>query len=143
MARYVATIDSPRPPAEVWDYLADFAHAPEWDPATVEASRLDDGPLRPGSRFHLVVRFLGRNVPVDYRIVAADRPGQVVLAAERGRTRIHDSITIEEVAVGSRLTYDADLQINGVLGRLAEPLLAMVFRRMGAGAADGLRRELS
>lgn len=143
MARYVARIDSPRPPAEVWDYVADFAHAPEWDPATIEASRLDDGPPRPGSRFHLVVRFLGRQLPVDYRIVAADRPREVVLAAERGRTRIHDAITIEEVAGGSRLTYDADLRITGVLGRLAEPLLHVAFRRMGAGAADGLRRELS
>lgn len=143
MARYEATIDSPRSPSEVWDYVADFAHAREWDPATVESSRLDDGPLRPGSQFRLVVRFLGRNVPLDYRVVTTDRPGQVMLAAERGRTRIHDAITIEEVAGGSRLTYHADLRVTGALGRLAEPLLAVVFRRMGAGAADGLRRELS
>ena len=41
--------------------------------------------------------------------------------------------------VGS--TYTADLHLKGVLG-LADPLLSLVFNRLGDRAAAGLRRQL-
>lgn len=56
-----------------------------------------------------------------------------------------DRITITREAVGGNhgtlVTYDADLQLNGVL-RLADPLLRLAFGRIGDRAAAGLRRVL-
>jgi hypothetical protein len=42
---------------------------------------------------------------------------------------------------GTRVTYDADLSLKGPL-RLADPLLALAFRRVGDRARDGLRARL-
>ena len=40
MARYNASVYSPRPPGEVFAYLSDFSTTAEWDPGVVEAERL-------------------------------------------------------------------------------------------------------
>jgi len=44
--------------------------------------------------------------------------------------------------VGSVVTYDADLRVRGLF-RLADPLLALAFRRIGDRARDGLVRALA
>ena len=50
MARYVATVESPRPPDQVFGYVADFTTNAEWDPGTISAERVGDGAGRPGRR---------------------------------------------------------------------------------------------
>ena len=74
MARYRATIQSKKSPEEAFEYLADFANAREWDPGVVEGENLTGQPLGPGSRFGLVSRFLGRRVPLEYRVIAFEPP---------------------------------------------------------------------
>ncbi|MBV8221122.1 MAG: hypothetical protein JO325_21875, partial [Solirubrobacterales bacterium] len=43
---------------------------------------------------------------------------------------------------GTRVTYAADLRLKGLL-RLADPLLALAFRRVGDRALAGLREVLA
>jgi hypothetical protein len=54
MARYTATVETPRTRRDVAAYLSDFSTTQEWDPGVVEAQRLDDGPVGVGSRFRIV-----------------------------------------------------------------------------------------
>ena len=54
----------------------------------------------------------------------------------------HDRITFEAIATGTRVTYDADLRPRGLL-RLAGPLLALAFNRVGDRALAGLREVLA
>ena len=42
----------------------------------------------------------------------------------------HDRITFAATLTGTRLTYDADLRLKGLL-RIADPLLGLAFRRIG------------
>ncbi len=141
MTRFRATIHSVRSVDDTFDYLADFANAAEWDPATVAAERLDPGPAALGSRFMLTERFLGRTLPMEYRITTFDRPDRVVLEAELAAVRSVDQITVEPDGTGALLHYDAELQPRTGLARLLGPVIAFGFRRMGSGGADGLRRE--
>ena len=53
-----------------------------------------------------------------------------------------DRITFESTAAGTRVTYDADLALKGLL-RIADPLLALAFNRVGDRALAGLRRTLA
>jgi carbon monoxide dehydrogenase subunit G len=144
MARYTTTVESTWSPEDAFAYLADFSNARRWDPATLESERVgDDGPLAVGARFRLVVAFLGRRVPLEYRIVELDpASGRVVLETDAPRVHGRDEITVQPAGVGSRVGYDAEVRIPGRLGALADPLLGIAFRRMASGAADGLRREL-
>ena len=71
-------------------------------------------PVGPGSEFRLVVRSLGRDLPLVYRITAFDRPRSVALVAENATLQSHDTITVEPTAEGSRVVYDAELTFRGI-----------------------------
>jgi hypothetical protein len=142
MAKYRTTVESKMSPDETFEYLADFANAPEWDPGVVEGERLDDGPLGVGSRFQLVARFLGRSVPLEYRIVALERPRRVVFEADERTVHSIDEIRFAPKDSGTAVTYEADLRLKGRLGRALDPVLALVFSRIGDRATGGLREVL-
>jgi hypothetical protein len=89
-----------------------------------------------------VSRFLGRRVPLEYRITEFDRPTRVVLAADGATIRSTDEISFVATNEGTSVTYEADLELKTRLGRLMDPLLALAFRRIGARAAAGLRAAL-
>lgn len=53
MAHYNASVDTLRPPDEIFAYLSDFSSTQEWDPGVIEAQRLGDAPIRKGTEFRL------------------------------------------------------------------------------------------
>jgi carbon monoxide dehydrogenase subunit G len=142
MAQYLAHVDSPRPPAEVFDYVADLSTNAEWDPGTISAERISEQPVGLGAEFRLVVSFMGRKSPITYRIVEYDRPRTVTFRGENAAVVAVDRITVEPWAQGTRLTYTATLTPKG-LAKLAAPLVAWSFRRLGDNALAGLRAALA
>ena len=142
MIHYRASIPSRHEAAKVFEYMADFANAVEWDPSVVESDRLSVGPPARGSRYHVLSRFMGRDVPLVYDVTEIDRPRRLVVRAKGGRFYSEDIIEVEPTTQGSILYYDATLSFPG-LGRLAEPLFRLVFNRIGANAAAGLREHLN
>ncbi|HLY48697.1 MAG TPA: SRPBCC family protein [Solirubrobacteraceae bacterium] len=142
MARYHASTDTQQAPEAVFTYLSDFSTAAEWDPGVVEAERLDDHPIGEGTRFRLVAEFIGRRSPLTYRIVEYDPPHRITFLGENATVTSRDRIAFEPVEDGTRVTYDADLQLKGLL-RVIDPLLQLAFNRTGDRALDGLRRVLS
>jgi Polyketide cyclase / dehydrase and lipid transport len=123
-------------------YLSRFDRAVEWDPGVEAGEMLTPEPVGVGSRFRLVARFLGRRIPLEYEIVEYDRDERIVLQAENGSVRSVDTITFEDSDHGSVVVYEAQLDAKGI-GRLADPLLAIVFHRIGDRAAAGLRTRLA
>ena len=142
MASYVATVECARSPEQVFDYIADFSTNAEWDPGTISADRAGEGPVGVGAEFRLVVSFLGRTSRLTYRIVEYDRPHVVTFRGENAAVVSLDRITVKPWNGGSRLTYDARLTPKGAT-RLAGPLLALAFRRVGDRALTGLRTALA
>lgn len=141
MAHYRASIDTKRPRAEVFAYLSDFSTTREWDPGVVDAERLNGQTVGEGSEFRLVARFLGRKNELTYRIVEYDPPVAVTLLGANATVVSRDRITFEITAQGTRITYDADLALKGLL-RIADPVLGLAFSRVGDRAVAGLRRTL-
>jgi uncharacterized protein YndB with AHSA1/START domain len=142
MARFVDAIDLPLPIGEAFDYLADFSHTAEWDPGVAEAERLTPGAPRQGSRFRVVVSFLGRRLPLEYEIREFERPSRLVLVGGDEALRSIDEITFVPRAGGTRVTYEARLELTGIR-RLADPLLHLLFQRIGSLAVRGLRERMA
>jgi hypothetical protein len=142
MARYSTTIASSLAPAEAFAYMADFSNARFWDPSVSAGARKDEGPIGLGSAFALVARFAGRSVPLTYAIVAFEPPVKVVLEAHSGFVS-RDTITVEEATGGGSLVhYDAVLAFSGI-ARIADPVMQLVFGRVGAKAKAGLEVALN
>jgi carbon monoxide dehydrogenase subunit G len=138
MARYRTVIDSPKPREELFPYLADFSNAAEWDPGVVSATRADDGEVRIGSAFDLVAAFMGRETPLRYVVTALDPPRSVTFRGENSSVVSLDTITFADRPEGTRVTYDADLQLKGAR-KIGDPVLRLLFGKIGDKARDGLR----
>jgi carbon monoxide dehydrogenase subunit G len=141
MAHYRGTVESARSAEATFAYMAEFDNITAWDPTAAEARRLTDGEIGLGSRFFVRVHWLGRDLPLTYEIVEFDPPRRLVVRAENSTSVSEDTVEVEPVGDGARLTYDAKVDLKGP-GRLFDPLLGLAFRRLGDNAAAGLRREL-
>ena len=152
MARYQTTVPSTLTPADAFGYMADFTHAAEWDPSVSSAVREGDGPAGLGSvglgsvglgtAFDLVARFAGRDVKLRYEIVGHSPPRSVTLEAKQPSFTSRDTITVSPDGEGSSVHYDAALTFRGV-GRIFDPVMQLLFNRLGRNAAAGLRRTLN
>ena len=86
-----------------------------------------------------------------YEITEFERPYKVTVRAENGSTISEDTITftttdrreVDGVEVGSQteVRYDADLRLKGAF-RVLDPVIGLLFNRIGDRAAGGLRAAL-
>lgn len=142
MARYVATIETPRPRENVFEDLVDLSRAAEWDPGISSGERLDTGPVRVGSRFRIVANYAGKPTELVYEVTRIDPDRSVTYVAQTGTLRSEDTMTFADGSNGgAKVTYDADLTLRGPL-KLADPVLGLAFGRAGDKARDGLRARL-
>lgn len=145
MARYRTQISANRDLPDAFAYLSRFDSAAEWDPGIASARMLTADPVRIGSRFELVAKFAGRRIPLEYEIIEFEKNQRVVLRAENASIRSLDTITFHQDGsdnAGTLVIYDAVLEAKRAR-RLLDPVLKLVFRRMGDRATAGLRRVLS
>ena len=142
MARFRATIPSTLSQEEAFAYLAAFEHAAEWDPTVREASRVNEGELRLGSRFRVVSTVADLDVALVYEITRLEPPRLVVLEASDASISARDSFSVEPDGDGSVVGYEATLELRGVR-RLLEPATQAAFDRSGRAAETSLRARLN
>jgi Polyketide cyclase / dehydrase and lipid transport len=128
----------PVPVDEVFDYLSRFDSAAEWDPGVTWASMVTPGPVGVGSAFELEAVFLDKSVLLCYEITEFDPPRRLTLEAENRSVRSRDTMSFSPSPTGgTTLAYQADLALKGLV-KLATPIFAVAFRRIGDRAATGL-----
>lgn len=143
MARYTGTVESVHPPEAVWKYLADLRSVGQWDPSVRRVELVAGQPRAVGAAYALEVGFLGRATELPYRIAETDPPHRVVFTAETDSVTVRDEARIEPAgAGGSRVTWDADLQLRGAR-RVFELPLRLAFARLGRAAQRGLAEKLN
>jgi hypothetical protein len=140
--RYVTRVRTPWAPDRAFTYMADLENFDEWDPGTKQATRVVGEAPGVGTAYDLVVKTGPREITMRYETVEFDAPSRIVAHAETSSLTSHDAITVEATSDGgSIVTYDAELTLKG-LAKVATPLLALAFGRIGDQAAAGLRTAL-
>jgi Polyketide cyclase / dehydrase and lipid transport len=142
VARFRATIPSTLSQEEAFAYLAAFEHAAEWDPTVREASRVNEGELRVGTRFRVVSTVADLDVALVYEITRLEPPRLVVLEASDASISARDSFSVEPDGEGSVVGYEATLELRGVR-RLLEPSTQASFDRAGRAAETTMRALLN
>lgn len=116
-------------PTTVVDYLKDFSHAEAWDPGTERCTQESPGEVRVGTRWHNVSKIAGVSTELTYTLETLT-PGRIVFVGVNDSARSTDTITVQAKGGGSEVTYEAVIEPQGV-GKLADPLLKLLFERIG------------
>jgi carbon monoxide dehydrogenase subunit G len=142
MAHYSTTIASPLPPDAAFTYMADLRNFADWDPGVRRVTQVDGEGGGEGATFDVVVPGPGgRDMTLRY-ITTRYEPNATIQAEARSRlfTSI-DRVDVVADGTGTKVTYDADLRLNGPLA-LLDPALKLLFKRIGDRAAAGLATAL-
>lgn len=142
MTRLHERLATTLPPEAVFDYVADFQSAADWDPGVAHARRLDDGPVGVGTRYELGIRMGRRVVPMTYRIARFERPTRVVLEGAGSNVEAVDDIRFSPKAGGTVVDYTADIELRGWM-RLIQPFVGGTLAKIGRDAAAGMARSLT
>jgi carbon monoxide dehydrogenase subunit G len=116
------------PPATVLEYLKDFANAEQWDPGTQTCTRTDSGAVAEGASWHNVSNIFGVKAELTYVLRELSDEKLVFIGTNKSSTST-DTISVVPNGTGSRLTYHADLEMNGV-AKLLNPVMKLVFEKL-------------
>lgn len=134
------TVYTEAPAETVYNYLADFGNAEEWDPNAVSVERLaGDGGV--GTEYRVKSMFAGRSTVLNYRVTELMPHSLIRLTGEKKAVTAVDTITIVTGAARTAVTYAVAFDFKGVFA-LAEPVLKIAVRRLLEQGAEGLSREL-
>lgn len=142
MARITRSFTVDRPVTDVFDAIADFARALDWDPG-VRASRPAGGPrVGRGARFALDVTIAGPvGLALEYRTSRHERPSRVVHETRSPLAVGIDDVHVAEVDGTTTVTWDAQFRFRGP-GQVMDPVVQKGFEGVGDRAVRGLERWL-
>ena len=142
MARYATTVRTDRTPTEAFAFMADLRNFENWDPGVQQATQVVGDGGGPDAEFDVVVDAPGKGLTLRYVTTEYDEPNRVVVRATSKMLTSLDRIDVVADGDGSRVTYDAELTLNGPLG-LLDVVLKPVFDRIGGRADRGLQEALA
>lgn len=132
-----AAVSVDRPPEEVFAYLADMAHNPEWQRGMQECRWTSDPPLRLGSTYDQRARFLGREIVSSFEVTEFEPGAHIRIRSTAGTMPL--DITREVAANrsgGSEVSAIVRGDASGVF-RIAAPIMRMI---VGASVRGDYRR---
>ncbi|WP_433874879.1 SRPBCC family protein [Sinomonas atrocyanea] len=119
------------PPEEVYDYLLDPTHLPEFSGSITRAEPETPGPVQVGSRFRGTTKVLGRNVEWVAELTENDRPRRQAIKSVESKIDFSGTYTLEPEGVGTRVTYRLETAkgLGGMFGSLADALVNKTYAR--------------
>lgn len=136
------TFTVPRPPDEVFAYLADFTHTQEWDPGTVTTTRTSgDGGL--GTTYANTSEFMGRRVELTYETVEHQPPTRVRFRGTNDSATTSDTLTFEAEGAGTRIHYRADFKFGRLLSLVAPLVLRGRLDKLADETVEQIQHALA
>jgi carbon monoxide dehydrogenase subunit G len=126
-----------RPIGQVVAYLADFAHAEQWDPGTTSCTAVTGGPVKVGSQWHNVSKIKGHQTELTYTLIRQDEDHLTFVGKNDSATST-DDLSFARDGEGTRINYHADIEFHG-LAKLAGLFAQSEFEKL----ADQTQRQLT
>mmetsp|Transcript_53602 Transcript_53602/g.131317 ORF Transcript_53602/g.131317 Transcript_53602/m.131317 type:complete len:154 (-) Transcript_53602:99-560(-) len=129
----------------VFEFLANFENSPRWDPGTLEASVRQDS-LKVegvGRKYDLVTIFKGTKSELIYETIEYNPISSVKLRGDGAKACAVDEIRFEDGPRPNttKVMYEADIRVKGIIGFLFSPLLAGDFQKLADDAIEGITRS--
>jgi hypothetical protein len=137
-----SSVEIDRPADVVFAVISDFSRNPEWQRGVKSARWTSEPPIRVGSTYVQVARFLGRDVVTTFGVVAHDADRSITIESRQSSFPIKVTRTVEPLGANrSRVTA----HIVGEPGRFFRflgPFLRLMAERSVRGDYERLRRLL-
>ena len=138
---YELAVEIARPPADVYAYLADPTHLPEWQGEVAEIRDATGEPLPAGARFTEVRTFLGKRIESVLEVTASEPGREFSLRSLSGPVTFSARHLLEPSSEGTtlRLVGEAD---PGKLFGFAGPLVRKAAERKTRSDFERLKAVL-
>jgi carbon monoxide dehydrogenase subunit G len=133
MIDFTNTISIERPISDVFSYLSDLEHIPEWNWAIAETTKITPGPTTVGTRYRQT-RATPRPATEMLEITELDPHGRIEVRGVLADMPAHLTYVLEEQGSGTVLTNAVSLDAEGPV-RLLAPLFS---RRISQAVASNL-----
>jgi uncharacterized protein YndB with AHSA1/START domain len=131
------TVAVSAPIEDVFDGWAALERSPEHQKPTIERTKLTEGPVGPGTRYHAVDQWPGRKVSFEMEITDYQRPHRLAAAWE-DPMRGDWIATFSPAGDGTTMTFETTIVPNGLMG-LLEPMMRPWARKTLAAGLDTFR----
>ncbi|MFG3497895.1 SRPBCC family protein [Streptomyces sp. NPDC047928] len=124
MSTIKESVEIDRRPEDVYAYVTDPSHLPEWQESAVSAHRVGATVLGLGSRVQVTRRIGRREMPMTMEVTEFDPPRSWRLQGVDGPVRgdVHGVVEPLDEGRRSRLTLDLDFEAHG-LGKVLVPMV--------------------
>ena len=138
--RIEESIEINRPVEDVFAYVSDVNHLPQWAGTTIEVKDTPEGPLHDGATFTDVGKFLGRRIETPFE-ATVEAPHRLMYRSTGGLVPHDWTYTFEPFEPGTRMTLAVEGEPGGFF-RLAEPLIQRAAGRQFRADQETLKDML-
>jgi uncharacterized membrane protein len=128
MTKIERSIVIDRPIDEVFEFTHDPANDALWQTTLVESKLLTDGPMRVGSQWREVRRFLGKRVETVMELTEYEPNTRSAIKMVFGPIPLKGGYLLESLNGSTRFTATGELDAHGFF-KLAEPVFARMATR--------------
>ena len=144
MATETFVIESTLETNVAFSRLIDLSRVPEWDRGIAESRLIESAIGTLGARYDLTLTgFDGKPTNAIYELTAVDVDRSFTMVGTNPTFRAEDTVTVESLAQGCRVTYLAGLALAGEHRPMTEAQLSAVFAKVVAIAQRGLTQYLN
>jgi uncharacterized protein YndB with AHSA1/START domain len=140
MIDFTNTITIERPIDEVFSYLSDLEHIPEWNWAVSETRKITPGPVAVGTRYRQT-RSIPRPATEILEIAVLAPHERIEVRGHLAEMPAHLIYVLEEHSSGTVLTNAVSLDVEGP-ARLLAPVLSRRIAPAVASNLSGLKTRL-
>jgi len=141
MAQIEGQITIDRPVETVFDFIANQCNEPLYNVEMLSASKVTEGPVGCGSRFHAVMRSGRREFPVDIEFTAFDRPKRLGSHSTAAGMNMDGELAFTPMGESTLMSWAWNVRPTGAM-RIVSPLVAWIGRRQELRIWSALKRHL-
>ena len=128
MTKIERSIVIDRPIDDVFEFTHDLSNNPVWQTTLVEVELLTDGPMRVGTRWKEVRRFLGKRIETVLELTEYEPNKRSAVKMVSGPVPLSGTYAFEPIDGGTSFTVGGEIDAHGFF-KLAEPVFARITGR--------------
>jgi len=126
MIRFEHSLDIDRAPVEVFAYMTDVAHMPEWQSGVLEVEL--QGAMAKGTRTRELRKFLGKRLEMEQEVTAYEPGRRFGVKTASGPFPVAVTMLLKQRKGGTTLRFKGQADTGGFF-KHAEPLVARLAER--------------